>query len=77
MPVPTVLPPIAEFEKAIRPESNRQESTIFESAGLSALPKIYPEDRKVIDPQRYFKFSNSSRYSYLRLVGHGAYGYVW
>lgn len=80
MPVPIVLPPIAEFEHADSvaksPEDVERES-IFEAAGVPSLPKIYPEDRKVADPQKFFKFLQGSRYSYLRLLGHGAYGYVW
>lgn len=80
MPTPVVLPPISEFEQSdisARTIEEIEKGSVFEVAGVPPLPKIYPEDRKVADPQRFFKFSAESRYSYLRLLGHGAYGYVW
>ena len=44
---------------------------------LPPLPKIYSEDRRINRPEEYFRFANPSRYQYLRLLGHGAYGMVW
>ena len=80
MPVPAVLPPISEFDQVdhtFRLPDDSEKGSVFESAGIPSLPKVYPEDRKVADPQRFFKFAAGSRYSYIRLLGHGAYGYVW
>ncbi len=39
------------------------------------LPKIYGEDSRVKKPEEFFRFT--SRYQYIRLLGHGAYGMVW
>lgn len=42
---------------------------------IPPLPKIYSEDKRVNRPEEFFRFA--SRYQYLRLLGHGAYGMVW
>lgn len=71
MPVPVHLPSIDKFHV------DQRKPSLCDLHGLPLLPKVYPEDRKVPEAQKFFKFPASSRYTYLRLLGHGAYGYVW
>lgn len=75
MPVPVALPHISYFEQSS--QKTERSLSLCETLGIENLLKVNAEDRKVPDPQRFFKFPAHSRYRYLRLLGHGAYGYVW
>lgn len=80
MPIPVQLPSIESFNQSGFDQSKDSSGGgggLCHTIGISNLNRVFPESKKLPNPQRFFNFSPTCRYRYLRHLGHGAYGYVW